>query len=306
MNNNSPMRAYTHTLQMVSQDMLLPMEEINQQSYMTKKVKHTQRGILYAINPNKFTGRDIDSLSELQYVLDIIRQELLIDEWELDRQDIAIDIKVPYEDVYKLNKMLVSLFSLYRNEKNVTIIDDAMTLKKRALTCAGRKYELQIYDKNEESGGKYPYSRCEFRFKLLDIKSRDNMFKTLYKTLSALPKLINQLNKRKIDVLYNKWLKESSPDYPNTPVKSLPEFFRRYGNDIFTVDIARGLYEEILNGNYSNWIKRYRQGGCNIHFIKKCEIESYCRNLKKAVQLYVKKEWDNSTFSSGEFNRVAA
>lgn len=67
MNNISPMRAYTHTLQMVSQDMLLPMEEINQQPYMTKKVKHTQRGILYAINPNKFTGIDITGLSELQY-----------------------------------------------------------------------------------------------------------------------------------------------------------------------------------------------------------------------------------------------
>lgn len=288
MNNNYKMRAYTHTLQMVTDEMPLPMEEINAKPYMVKKVKHTERGVLYPLNVNKYAGYDVEGLTELYAMLDEIRQDLYIDKWVLDRQDIAIDTGLPFDDLYKLNKMFVALFALYNGRTNVISIDDALTLKKRALTCTNRKYELYIYDKAAESNGKYPYSRCEFRFKLLDNTSRKRIFKRLYKTLDALPGLIDSLNKVKATALYNIWLAESSAGYKNTPIRTLPEFFRRYGNDIFTVDIAKSLHGKIANGTYKHWIDRFRENGNTIHFIKKCEIIAYCQSLKRAVKRYEK------------------
>ena len=306
MNNNLYFRGYTHTLQMVSQELPLPMEEVNAKPHILKNVRYTQRGVLYPINVNKFAGRDIDSLSEMYSLLDEIRQDLLIDKWELDRQDIAIDTGVSFDELYKLNKMFVSLFGVYQNKTNLMAINDAVTLKKRALTCTDRKFELYIYDKNAESGGKYPYSRCEFRFKLLDSKSRDKIFKRLYDTLDALPNLVEALNRVKIETLYQKWLEESNPNCRNTPVRSLPEFFRRYGDDIFTIEIARGLHDRIANGSYKNWINKYRRRGNNIHFIKKNELKAYCKAIKKAVQKYENQRPLRGSFLNENFEVKAA
>ena len=299
MNKNYNMRAYTHTLQMVTDEMPLPIEEINSKPYMVKKVKYTERGVLYPINVNKYACCDVESLTEMNLLLEEIRQDLYIDKWELDRQDIAIDTDLPFDSLYKLNKMFVSLFALYNGRNNVIAIDDALTLKRRALTCTDRKYELYIYDKAEESKGKYPYSRCEFRFKLLDKTSRKSIFKRLYKTLDALPGLIDNLNEVKATALYNKWLTESSVGYKNTPIRTLPEFFRRYGNDIFTVDIAKSLHGKIAKGSYKHWIDRFRSNGNTIHFVKKCEIIAYCQSLKRAVKRYEKMS-ENAYFSPSE------
>ena len=282
------MRAYTHTLQMVSEELAIPIEEANQRPYLTKNISRVQRGILYPINANKFVHRDIESYEELVSVLDLIKQDLEVDEWFIDRQDIAVDTTASYDELYKINRMLVLLFGLHTNNKNVTSIEGIRELKKRALVCHDRKYELYIYDKRLESGGKYPYSRCEFRFKLLDANHRNKVLQELCKMLRVLPKHLDELNKLKIDTLYKLWLTESAPDYKNTPVHSLPEFFRRHGDDIFTTNIARGLHDKILKGKYENWIGHYRQSGGNIHFIRKTEIKNYCNSIKKAVENYAK------------------
>lgn len=282
------MRAYVHTLQMVSEELAMPIEQANQKPYLTKNISRVQRGILYPVNPNKFVQKDIERYDELTEVLDLIRQDLEIDEWFIDRQDIAVDTTVSYDQLYKINRMLVLLFGLHTNNKNVTSIEGVRELKKRALVCHDRKYELYIYDKRLESGGKYPYSRCEFRFKLLNANNRDKVLQELCKMLRTLPKHLDELNQLKVYALYNLWLIESAQDYKNTPVRSLPEFFRRHGNDIFTTTIARGLHDKILPGKYENWIGRYRQSGGNIHFIRKTEIQNYCNSIRKAVENYAK------------------
>ena len=306
MKNNLEMRTYVHTLQMVSDEMTLPLEEIGARHYMVKNAKITQRGALYPINPNKFKGCDILSLTELQAVLEEIREDLCIDTWAVDRQDIAVDTGTSFDALFKINKLLVSLFGIYTGRNNVVEINDAITLKRRALTVSDRRYELYCYDKAEESKGKYPYSRCEFRFKLLDDKSRDNIFKRLYETLDALPKLLPIYNQLKAEALYQRWLSESSPDCTSTPVKSLPEFFRRYADDISTLEIAKELHGRIAQGNFRNWIDKFRARGNKIHFIKKTEFRAYCQAIKKSVKLYEKRLPQKGCFSEQILGAEAA
>lgn len=291
-NKQIKMRAYTHTLQMVSEECFYPFEDINQKSFMTKPVRHTQRGIIYPINPNKYCcwwkDRDIESAKELEIVLERIKEDLSLTSWKIDRQDIAVDTEKSYDELYKLNLMFAELFGLCKRKKNVADISNTYKLKKTGIVCTDKYYELCIYDKNEESNDKYPYSRCEFRFKMLSDVRREKVYQTIYNTLSEIPEYIEELNKIKIEALYNKWLEETSKKCKNTQINSLPEFFRRYGNHIYTVDIARGLYNRIYKGNYNNWIKRYRQAGNKIEFYKTSNIVTYCNKIKKAVQRYEK------------------
>jgi hypothetical protein len=286
---NYNLRAYTHTVQMVAESCLKPFEDINSKVYMTRAVKATTRGILFPINVNKYVDRDVTSYTEFLALIEEIRNDLWVDKWRIDRQDIAIDSTMSYDELFKINNMFMSLFGIYRGKPDkISDIRGQRDKKKRQLLYSDSHLELAIYDKALESGGKYPYNRCEFRFKLLTPNSSAQIFKKLYQTLDALPNCIEQLNKDKTDILYKAWLEESKADYKNTSVKSLPEFFRRYGNDIFTVDIARGLYNKVLNGKYDNWIRKLRDSGTHLHFIGKTEIRAYCKAIKQAVKSYEK------------------
>ena len=289
--NKINIAAKADTVQMVSQEMLLPMDEINNKPYMSRNISVVKRGVLYPLNIDSYTSNKIDSYSKFLEVVEDIRDDLFIDSWYIDRLDIAIDIDYSYEQFYKLNNMLISLFGLYRGQiDKITDTCGQHDKRKRQLLYSDRKISFAIYDKALESHYREPYNRCEFRFKLLTENTSKTVFERIYTILDSLPKYINKLNELKIKKLYSIWLKESKPDYKNTPVKSLPEFFRRYGNDIFTVEIARGLHDKVLKGNYDNWIKKYRQKGGNLQFISKKNITAYCRLLKNAVRRYEKKD----------------
>lgn len=286
-------KAHTHTVQMKSNSLQAISDEINEifklinnMPYMTKNISHTARGTLFPINPNHYIkGLTITSQQDLIRVLENIRQELMIDEWDIDRQDIAIDTDRTFNELFKLNSMFILLFGISTNNvTNTTDTRSKITLKKRALTCHSKKYELQMYDKDDESNGKYKVTRCEFRFKLLTNDNRDKIFEQLYDTLNNIPHCIDTLNKLKIETLYNLWV-EHHNYVSDTPISNLTDFFKRYGDEIYTVDIAKGLYERIQGGKYENWIKGYRRN-YKIQFFTKSDIKRYCESMIKAVKVY--------------------
>ena len=126
--------------------------------------------------------------------MESIKEGLGIGEWEFDRIDLAVDSVHNYDDTFKINKYLISLASLYLETKNFTDTRGGIDLKKRSLKVWKRKIDIEIYDKKLESAGLHPYTRCEFRFKLLDNKRKEALFEELYGILDGLKECIDKLN----------------------------------------------------------------------------------------------------------------
>ena len=83
------------------------------------------------------------------------------------------------------------------------------------------------------------------------------------------------------------WLKEKDKGL----VRSINEFYRKYSNEIFNVEISRSLYAKVkgTTGKYEEWIKNFRRNS-PIEFISKRKLNRYIRQIKKAIKKYEKGE----------------
>ena len=68
--------------------------------------------------------------------------------------------------------------------------------------------------------------------------------------------------------------------------QNFSEFVRRYSDDIFTREIARELYCIIYNGNFNNWLKKFKRNN-KIDFITDSEIQDIMNEMKIALNRYL-------------------
>ncbi len=282
-------RVIIHTAQMLSDtiDIIDRLDEINNKPYIIKhNARPTKKGCLFPINANKLYDIEISSLAGFLQALQLIQDDLSISNWVLDRVDFAFDTTLKYDDIYKQSLYIMCLLSEVTGIKNAIDIQDVNTKKKRALTLKNSVFEFQIYDKALESNNKHPYTRFEFRFK--NIRNADiyALIERLYRYIDSLYEGIEAVENQRINSLYALWEQENKAGRA-TQIKNFSEFVRRYSNDIFTRDIAKGLYAKICNGNFDDWLKWFRRNNC-ISFISKSEIETIVKEMKKALDLYVK------------------
>ena len=67
------------------------------------------------------------------------------------------------------------------------------------------------------------------------------MFEELYGILDGLKECIDKLNIIKTQALYKMWHKEKKEG----KVKNINEFYRKYSDEIYTVEISKSLFEKI-------------------------------------------------------------
>jgi len=281
-------RVIIHTAQMLSDtlDNADRLEEINSKPYIIKhNARPTKKGYLFPLNANKLYDEEINTLTGILTAIQQIQADLGISEWVFDRVDFAFDTTLKYDDIFKYSLCIISLLSKKTRIKNAIDIQDINTKKKRALTLKSSTFEFQIYDKALESENKHPYSRFEFRFK--NIRSTDiySLIKRLQRYIDYLTKCIHNVENQRINDLYALWKQENKTEC-TTQIKNFSEFIRRYSNDIFTRDIAKGLYTKICNGNFDNWLKWFKRNNC-IEFITKSEIENIAKEIKFALNRYI-------------------
>ena len=281
-------RVIIHTAQMLSDtlDNVDRLEEINRKPYIIKhNARPAKKGYLFPLNANKLYDKELDTLTGFLTAVQQIRADLDISEWRFNRIDFAFDTMLKYDGIFKYSLHIMCLLSEVTGIKNAIDIQDVNTKKKRALTLKNSEFEFQIYDKALESDNKHPYSRFEFRFK--NVRSTDiySLTKRLQGYINKLTESMQSVENQRISDLYALWGQESKTGC-TTQTKNFSEFVRRYSNDIFTRNIAKELYTKINNGNFDNWIKKYRRNN-QIDFISKRDIKNIVSEMKTALNKYL-------------------
>ena len=68
--------------------------------------------------------------------------------------------------------------------------------------------------------------------------------------------------------------------------QNFSEFVRRYNDDIFTREIAMGLYSKIYSGNFNNWLKKFKRNS-KIDFITNSQLQDIMNEMKIALNRYL-------------------
>lgn len=284
--SNIEFNALIHTLQGSSTEAILSEDEIRAKPYV-RRFKFSRGKAVYQINPNKY-GLEIVSLADFKQIFSLILEELCITDYEIERLDIAINTAIPFDSLYKINNYLKELYAVHIRESNSyhTNGDD---LRKRSLKVTNRDYELEIYDKYQESKGQDPAkTRIEFRFKRIrKDQTIDNVINTVYRDLDSLPSHIEELNHKKILQLYEAYKVEQSPDYEGR-ITNLPAFVAKYADFVYTMDILSGLHGKCYTGKVKNWLYRYRASGKTLTLYTKGDLVAYIKNIKSALKKYAK------------------
>ena len=283
-------RVIIHTVQMLSENFDIDIEGlqiINQKKYIIRpSARICKNGCLFPINANKLYNREIDRLSDFLEAMQQIQRELGVTDWNFNRVDFTFDTPLKYDSIYKYSAYIISLFSASTGIKNAIDIQDINTKKKRALTLKSPALEIQIYDKALESNNRQPYTRVEIRLKNIrdaDIYSLAERILTLIDSLSV---VIKKVEKQKVNYLYQILGKERNLAHSSMQAQNFSEFVRRYNDDIFTRKIAMRLYSKIYNGNFNNWLKKFKRNN-TIDFITDSEIQDIMNEMKIALNRYL-------------------
>ena len=114
-----------------------------------------------------------------------------------------------------------------------------------------------------------------------------SQFEYLTSYIDSLYEGVESVDNQRINSLYDLWKQENRAGSA-TQIKNFSEFVRRYSNDIFTRDIAKGLYCKISDGNFEDWLRWFRRNNC-IPFITKTEMKNIVKEMKKALNMYIEK-----------------
>lgn len=283
--------AFIHTFEMrvkQNKQIFKHMQKVCKFTYV-KRIRGEETETILEINPNKFCGHKIKTLSKFNEVLKSIMSELKITDYYISRIDVTLDSETEFEKCYKVNSFIINLDSTRLNVDN-TFSTTHKSGAKRQYLLKSSNYQHAFYDKKAESKGKDDAcSRTEIRY-IKDIHGDSiTAERAIDETIRSLPKMLESFNattKEITDMLYNLYLKEISIDSANA-VSSFTEFVVKHGDMIKTKKILTSLYKKCLNGSSSSWLNKYRKTK-SIELPLKSDIESRLNEYKNALIYYKK------------------
>lgn len=293
--DNYNLTASIHTVDIRSKNMPSIPQNINlkvlKSSYLQKSQQWSIR-----INPNKLEG-DIFCCSEFYATMHKLTGQLQLPDYIYYRTDIRLD---SYEDdfkaYYKLNQLLISLFSLLFHDTNGQAISHLLAGSKEFtdISTKNQYWEVKYYNKKFQTNDDDPAkARLEFR----SLKSTNRSGYTpheikmkWFEKLDQLPKLYDDLQK-----LCNKMLFNAYQAYCNYNSKYQKKgdyatgFLSNYSNGmtIFTRNQLReflqlcGLSEKTASNRTESIIERVY-----IEFFSRADLERYITKIKFAMDDY--------------------
>lgn len=281
--------AFIHTFEIrVKQNkQLFKLMQNERKLVYVKNIRGDETETILEINPNKFHGYKIKTLSEFNSTLKLILSELKITDYYFSRIDVTLDSEIEFEKCYKVNSFIINLDSTRLNVDN-TFSTTHKSGAKRQYILKSSNYQHAFYDKKAESKGKDDAcSRTEIRY----IKSIDGdnitSEKAIDATIKYLPKMMKSYNATTTeitDMLYNLYIKETASDAENS-VSSFTEFVVKHEDMIKNKKVLTSLYKRCLNGSCASWLSKYRKTK-SIELPLKQDIQARLNEYKNALIYY--------------------
>lgn len=255
---------------------------------ITDSFDNCQRRLKINLN-NKYGEGTIKKLSEHNEIMINELKEIGVinmNNVNLSRVDVAFDSS-DYEYQKDFKKMLFAyeLMTIRNKKSSRWYTTNLNTLRNNSIKLYDSRFELEIYDKKDESKGTHPHNiRVEFRYKRLakDVLDSEIYINKAIDKIKGMEGHLEMLEANMSDRLIKLW------EVDKENVKSFSEFVRKYNDYFYTLNVLKEVYKGVgLKGSYSNWIKDFRKTN-NIEFYSKSDIKEIQKAMLKSAKEYLK------------------
>lgn len=235
------------------------------------------------INPNTYAGHELFSFSEFAYFRERLLFDMGIDDYCIKRIDYRFDcIEDNFDDMFKINRLLVGLFTIRYRIKNSVDSEDLNHIRK-SIFARNDGLAIENYNKSIQE----PHGIIKNRLELRNKKIRTNQsvryqaelcIDRLYKAFDCYETWVEQRNNRLLELL--------SIEESRQRIQSKREFFRKYQDDIYTRSQLTDLFWRTGTSNPQKTADQF-QGRYHIEYIKRKSLERYIQILVTALQKYL-------------------
>lgn len=205
----------------------------------------------------------------------------------LSRVDVAFDSSdYEYQKDFKRMLFAYELMTIRNKKSSRWYTTNLNTLRNNSIKLYDSRFELEIYDKKDESKGTHPHNiRVEFRYKRLakDVLDSEIYINKAIDKIKGMEGHLEMLEANMSDRLIKLW------EVDKENVKSFSEFVRKYNDYFYTLNILKEVYKGVgLKGNCKRWIDKFREGNNTLEFYTKSDIKEIQKAMLKSAKEYLK------------------
>lgn len=230
----------------------------------------------------------VESYLELKKILDNLFHEMSVqnlEEVNFERVDIAIDISESFETIFKKNLYLFELITANSPKNTRWYTTNLDTLERNSIKLKSNSFEVCFYNKEEESGGEFPYkTRLEFRLKRLKGNDPNFAIEKLIDKLSLIDKNIEVITMNIANRLIKKWDKCKNKKRTLT----FTSFVADNTDYFYNLEILKIVYKHVgLKASVSSWLKDYRKTN-DFEVFSNTQIVKMKKEMIKEIKRYKK------------------
>lgn len=290
--NNYNLNASIHTVNIRSTEKPIFPTSINTDAFKSSYLEQTQKWSV-KLNPNKIRN-DIFAYSEFCATVNELFYSMGIADFTYYRTDIRLDsYEDNFKDYYKLNTLLINLFSILFNDPNRQAVGHILTQSKAFCDVSSQNqyWEVKYYDKKLQANDIDP-AKARLEFRSLKATNTDGYEPHIIKDkwfekLDKLPSLYDDLQKQSNLALYEAYTAYCNYNRKGTLRKDYATaFLSNYSNSL-TIYTRRQLREFLQMCGLSEQTAQNRSDNIidNIHieFFSKTDLENYIKKIKNSM-----------------------
>lgn len=244
----------------------------------------------YRVNPDK-TLFDTSTLQGYNVALSHIMEVSKLQNAVKTRIDFRFDEYCSeYNDLYKINKLLLLLVAEKYDIKNKYQSIDLESAKLKTLRIQNKYLEMECYNKQDEESDSLVKCRLELRAKALYDDSDEPNKES--KELENWLKRLEQVTDKKqgtfaalIDRLNSHLMERYKEHMDRKQINSASEFITKYADFIFTTPQLIDLYERLGYKNPKVSASKYKRLH-KIEFYSLKELRNYVNQIRKAAEKF--------------------
>lgn len=238
---------------------------------------------IYRLNLNHTSYGEIFFLEDFEYLIQQAVLELGLENWEYVRVDFRIDqLKDNYEELRKLNRLLITGLSVLYGMNNRYESDDFLTEDKLTIRAGNARLQVENYNKALQE----PQNPTQNRLELRTLRVYESGGKDLYQLVEDWKGRLQHVLENFDTVQDNcnrNLLHRYEVETQNRSIRKLSDFICLHQNRIYCRPQLVGLLTAIGVKNPGKAANNYRTRLKGLEYFSKADLKTYIEKILQSL-----------------------
>lgn len=239
---------------------------------------------IYKLNLNHMGRGDILSLAEFESLIQQAAAEMQLESWDYVRVDFRLDQTIDnYEELRKLNRLLITGLSILCGMSNRYESDDFLTEDKKTIKAGSDRLQVENYNKALQEPTNPTKNRLELRtLRVYEFGTKKDLYQLVEDWKGRLQHVLNNFDKMQDECnrnLLNRYQKEAS----NGTVRKLSDFIWLHQSKIYCRPQLVKLLTAIGAKNPDKAANNYKSRLKSLEYFCKADLKAYIDKISQSL-----------------------